>query len=263
MWTIFKCLLDLSQYYFCFMFWFFGCKACGVLAPRPGIPCILRWSLNHWVNRDVPLVNFCVFFFFLSFFFFHGQWVMNKAHWKLALVDKGFLLFLLRKNFFRFPEGPGCWDGGWMSALLVRREPAHWGWGTRLDPYQRTLAQGTFSVPWQVFLRHTASCPDPYPLPIHSMSTQPSKGWWATTKVNCWAKSLPSCPKVTRTGRTFSTPSTLASRRARWVKPNPSTDPAQLRHYVTSFTWASLIILQLSEKSLMFVRWVQIWVNFG
>ena len=32
-----KSLLNLLQYCFCFMFWFFGCEACGILAPQPGI----------------------------------------------------------------------------------------------------------------------------------------------------------------------------------------------------------------------------------
>ena len=32
-----KSLLNLLQYCFCFMFWFFGREACGILAPRPGI----------------------------------------------------------------------------------------------------------------------------------------------------------------------------------------------------------------------------------
>ena len=32
-----KSLWNLLQYCFCFMFWFCGCEACGVLAPRPGI----------------------------------------------------------------------------------------------------------------------------------------------------------------------------------------------------------------------------------
>ena len=37
-WTIFlKSLLNFLQYYFCFMFWFFGHEACGTFAPRPGI----------------------------------------------------------------------------------------------------------------------------------------------------------------------------------------------------------------------------------
>ena len=33
----FKSLLNLLQYYFCFMFWFFGHEACGILAPWLGI----------------------------------------------------------------------------------------------------------------------------------------------------------------------------------------------------------------------------------
>ena len=37
MWTIFEVFIDLLQYFFCFMFWFFGREACGILAPRPGI----------------------------------------------------------------------------------------------------------------------------------------------------------------------------------------------------------------------------------
>ena len=32
-----KSLFNLLQYCFCFMFWFFGREACGILAPRPGI----------------------------------------------------------------------------------------------------------------------------------------------------------------------------------------------------------------------------------
>ena len=37
MWTIFKFLLNLLQYCFCYVFWFFGCMACGILASWPGI----------------------------------------------------------------------------------------------------------------------------------------------------------------------------------------------------------------------------------
>ena len=35
-----------------------GCKACGILVPRPGIapapPAVEAWSLNHWTAREVP-----------------------------------------------------------------------------------------------------------------------------------------------------------------------------------------------------------------
>ena len=37
MWTILKFLLNLLQHSFCFLFWFFGYKACGILPPWLGI----------------------------------------------------------------------------------------------------------------------------------------------------------------------------------------------------------------------------------
>ena len=37
MWTILKVLLNLLQYCFCFLFWFFVREACGILAAPPGI----------------------------------------------------------------------------------------------------------------------------------------------------------------------------------------------------------------------------------
>ena len=58
-----KSLLNLLQYHFCFMFWFFDLTAC---EPRSGIkptlpldPChIGRWGTNHWTAREVPPVDF-------------------------------------------------------------------------------------------------------------------------------------------------------------------------------------------------------------
>ena len=56
-----KSLLNLFQYYFCFMlfFWVFGCEACGNLSfqtrDRTCTSCIGRWSLNHWTTREVTL----------------------------------------------------------------------------------------------------------------------------------------------------------------------------------------------------------------
>ena len=34
---VFKSLLNLLQYCFFFMFWCFGHRACGILAPQPGV----------------------------------------------------------------------------------------------------------------------------------------------------------------------------------------------------------------------------------
>ena len=51
-----KFLLNLLQYYFCFMFWFSDCKACGILAPQPRIElgCLERGRLDHWTVKEVP-----------------------------------------------------------------------------------------------------------------------------------------------------------------------------------------------------------------
>ena len=52
MWDIFKVFIEFVIYCFCFMLLFFGCKACGILAPLPGIkPFNGRWSLHHWTTR--------------------------------------------------------------------------------------------------------------------------------------------------------------------------------------------------------------------
>ena len=62
-----KSLLTLLQHCFCFMFWFLGQEACGILVPRPGIEprisCPGRQSLNHWTAGEVPKV--CLLFFFI------------------------------------------------------------------------------------------------------------------------------------------------------------------------------------------------------
>ena len=52
MWTIFKSLLNLLQYCFCF-----GSDACGILAPLPGIqpiPPALEVKFNHWKTTGKP-----------------------------------------------------------------------------------------------------------------------------------------------------------------------------------------------------------------
>ena len=63
-WTISKVFTEFFlQYGFCFIFYFFGLGACGILATHP--PCTGRWSLNHWTIRDVR-VSFHLEFFFSS-----------------------------------------------------------------------------------------------------------------------------------------------------------------------------------------------------
>ena len=54
-----KSFLNLLQYCFCFMFWFFGHKAYGILAPQLGIesepPALEGQVLTHWT----PVMTFC------------------------------------------------------------------------------------------------------------------------------------------------------------------------------------------------------------
>ena len=53
-----KSLLNLLQYCFCFMFWFFGREACGILTSRPGIepapPALEGRVLTTAPAREVP-----------------------------------------------------------------------------------------------------------------------------------------------------------------------------------------------------------------
>ena len=53
-----KSLQNLLQYCFCFMFWVFGCEACGILAPWPGIkpapPALEDEVSTCWTTRAVP-----------------------------------------------------------------------------------------------------------------------------------------------------------------------------------------------------------------
>ena len=53
----FKSLLNLLQYCFCFPFWFFGRKACGILVPDQGLNTHpWHWKVNQWTSREDPLL---------------------------------------------------------------------------------------------------------------------------------------------------------------------------------------------------------------
>lgn len=114
-------------------------------------------------NRSHNLLNGVLVNFyssFLSFFLFHGWYVMNKAHWRLALADKSFLLFFCWRTSSDFPEGLGCWDGSWMNALLLRREapiPGAFGAGGvgSAPPSESARPGHVSSVSQQAFLRGT------------------------------------------------------------------------------------------------------------
>ena len=49
--------MNLLQYCFCFMFWFFGPEDLSSLTrDQTCTPCIGRESLNHWTAREVPQI---------------------------------------------------------------------------------------------------------------------------------------------------------------------------------------------------------------
>ena len=53
-----KSLLNFLQYCFCFMFWFFGQEACGILVPQPGIehsPPVLEGEVLIRTTREVAV----------------------------------------------------------------------------------------------------------------------------------------------------------------------------------------------------------------
>ena len=59
MWTIFKVFIEFVTILLpFFMFWFFGHKACGILASQPGTeptpPALEGEVFNHWTAREVP-----------------------------------------------------------------------------------------------------------------------------------------------------------------------------------------------------------------
>lgn len=73
---LFKSLLHLLTILllYCFMLWFFGCKASGISAPWPGIePEIEPLHLLHWKAKSVPLdCRGSPWFYFLYPFPPHG-----------------------------------------------------------------------------------------------------------------------------------------------------------------------------------------------
>ena len=59
-----KSLLNMLQYCFCFMFWFFGPEACGILAPQPGIELVPPALEGEVLTTGPPGKSLFVWFFF-------------------------------------------------------------------------------------------------------------------------------------------------------------------------------------------------------
>ena len=60
----FKSSLNLLQYSFCFMFWFSGCEACGILALWPGIKPAPPALEGKILTTGLPGKSLCVHFHF-------------------------------------------------------------------------------------------------------------------------------------------------------------------------------------------------------
>ena len=58
---ILKSLLNFLQYCFCFVLWFFGPKACGVLAPWPGIELAPPALEGEVLTTGMPGKSLCFF----------------------------------------------------------------------------------------------------------------------------------------------------------------------------------------------------------
>ena len=60
--SLLKSLLNVLQYCCCFMFWFFGCEGCGILAPQPVIklrpPAVEGQVLNIGPPGNSPYASF-------------------------------------------------------------------------------------------------------------------------------------------------------------------------------------------------------------
>lgn len=96
-----KILLNLLQYCFCFMFWFFGHEACGILTHQPGIglaSSVLDGCLNHWTTRWSPfdLLHFCNYTYFLTYdawiFFCPGYNFFHFRKFSRCLLSFAFIL---------------------------------------------------------------------------------------------------------------------------------------------------------------------------
>ena len=76
MWTILKSLLNLLQYCFCLMFWFFGHKVCWLLAPwsenKPISPALDGKVLKPLDSQGSPFITFIISFSLVAAKKIHG-----------------------------------------------------------------------------------------------------------------------------------------------------------------------------------------------
>ena len=71
------------------------------IEPEP--PALEAWSLNHWITREVPVINVCVYIYIYS---------TEKLKWKVELVlfRGNHEDFKPRRQHFRWPQ-ENCFQG--------------------------------------------------------------------------------------------------------------------------------------------------------
>ena len=124
--SLFKVLLILLQYCFCFVFWIFGLKACEVSAPQAGleiVPLALEEN-NHWTS-EIPLPTLISVHFLVLFVCFQdcvraekvlikpgmihvGPWMILAVAFK---ADDASTLWTVSWPYLQPPQGQSMWSG--------------------------------------------------------------------------------------------------------------------------------------------------------
>ena len=80
----------------------FSLETCEILAAQPGIesspPCIRRWSLNHWIIREVPEIDINDTAEWIFFFFKSGRLYYSKGK-LLALITANMAVYPISHYF--------------------------------------------------------------------------------------------------------------------------------------------------------------------
>ena len=113
-------MLNLVQYCFCFMFWFFGQEVPGILVSQPRIEPATTWirrpCLNHWTTREVPSYIFLMFWCLSNptgEVQVNSQSFNSHLSWEHLLLKRDWLL--RQKNGWLYKGRIcSCWAGSWL-----------------------------------------------------------------------------------------------------------------------------------------------------
>ena len=129
-----KSLLNLLQYCFLFLFWFWGHETWDPSSPNSDQTCIpfnRRQSLNHWTTREVPAYNTYVvssdYFVVIvvAFFLLKGRNVLDNKNWvKWDAIWKFILKCLRVYLLLKFPATI-CIIVNIIHIILLLKNPWH------------------------------------------------------------------------------------------------------------------------------------------